>query len=659
MDTNNRRPTAAQSVVPSDWRTQLPALREIVIYLIRSLYRLFPFSGQEGLEELKKIAVQYEEKIRNAAMSWSDYAEKIMLMMIILDSMTKNTFPNSLPTNPFGNNNRPPDSRERYRTRRQMPGTQQVVLQQLKQQAQNFLQHLYQQLSDQKFVRQQLQQVASIRIQKALMMQQLMAQQPNATNMQQNQLSGQQNNVGEMQQEHQRSEGQKNNLVQQHRDQQNLIAQNNMANMRHIYLFSFSGFSTSQQNMLNLLKPASSHQHLKQQREQHQMQQQLMKEQMLQKQQFNQQAKQQLPAQMQAHQMPQVHQRDDVDEPKIRPGMEVKPDVFQQYISRGQHPLYTHQQMKSEASISSSQLLQSASPLLSQHSSPEVDPKNLQSSLIKAETPLQSGKSSVTVKPVERLIRAVKSMSFEALTSSVSDISSVLSMIDRIAGSAPGHGSRAAVSEDLVAITNCRLQARNFITQNGMTGTRKMKRSTSAMSLESRATSSVKRPRIEVNHALLEEIREINLRLIDTAVEVSEEDVGPTAAEEEDNGIIVKGSFIAVALSPDLKSQNASAQMSPIQPFRLLVPTNYPSCSPVLLDKLTVETSKECEDLAVKAKSRFDRSLRNLSEPMSLEEIARTWDVCARAVISELAQQSGGGSFSSKYGTWENCLTST
>jgi len=42
---------------------------------------------------------------------------------------------------------------------------------------------------------------------------------------------------------------------------------------------------------------------------------------------------------------------------------------------------------------------------------------------------------------------------------------------------------------------------------------------------------------------------------------------------------------------------------------------------------------------------------------MSLDEIARTWDVCARAVISEHAQQSGGGSFSSKFGTWENCLS--
>ena len=67
--------------------------------------------------------------------------------------------------------------------------------------------------------------------------------------------------------------------------------------------------------------------------------------------------------------------------------------------------------------------------------------------------------------------------------------------------------------------------------------------------------------------------------------------------------------------------------------------------------------SKEYEDLSIKAKSRFSISLRSLAQPMSLEEIARTWDNCARAVISEYAQQSGGGTFSSKYGTWENCLS--
>ncbi|TYJ33833.1 hypothetical protein E1A91_A05G129400v1 [Gossypium mustelinum] len=293
-----------------------------------------------------------------------------------------------------------------------------------------------------------------------------------------------------------------------------------------------------------------------------------------------------------------------------------------------------------------------------------------------------SSKSNITEQPLERLMKAVKSMSPTALCASVSDIGSVVSMTDRIAGSAPGNGSRAAVGEDLVAMTKCRLQARNFITQDGMSGSKKMRRHTSAMplnvvssvgsindsfkqltgsetsDLESTATSTVKRPRIEANHALLEEIREINQQLIDTVVDISDEDVDPgtvATAAEGGEGTVVKCSFNAVALSSNLKSQYMSAQMSPIQPLRLLVPTNYPNCSPVLLDKFPVEVSKEYEDLSVKAKSKFSISLRTLSQPMSLGEIARTWDVCARAIISEHAQQSGGGSFSSKYGTWENC----
>ena len=72
-------------------------------------------------------------------------------------------------------------------------------------------------------------------------------------------------------------------------------------------------------------------------------------------------------------------------------------------------------------------------------------------------------------------------MSSKSLSASVSDISSVVSMIDRIAGSAPGNGSRAAVGEDLVAMTKCRLQARNYMPQDGSNGTRKMRPYTSAL----------------------------------------------------------------------------------------------------------------------------------------------------------------------------------
>ncbi|MFS7928575.1 putative coactivator CBP, KIX domain superfamily, mediator complex subunit 15, KIX [Helianthus anomalus] len=314
----------------------------------------------------------------------------------------------------------------------------------------------------------------------------------------------------------------------------------------------------------------------------------------------------------------------------------------------------------------------SASPLLAEFTSPDGNHGAVAS--------IGSGKP-VAEQPLERLLKVVKSMSPKALSASVGDIGSVVSMIDRIAGSAPGNGSRAAVGEDLVAMTKCRLQARNFVTQDGANGTRKMKRFTSAMplnvassagsvndsfkhsetsELDSTASSSNKRPRIESNHALLEEIKEINRGLIDTVVSISEEDVDPAAASsvsDGGDGTVITCSFSAVALGPNLKSQYASAQMSPIQPLRLLVPANYPSCSPILLDKFPAEVSKEFEDISTKTKSRFSISLRSLSEPMSLKDIARTWDACAAAVMSEYAQQRGGGTFSSKYGTWENCLS--
>ncbi|KAK1368184.1 Mediator of RNA polymerase II transcription subunit 15a [Heracleum sosnowskyi] len=96
----------------------------------------------------------------------------------------------------------------------------------------------------------------------------------------------------------------------------------------------------------------------------------------------------------------------------------------------------------------------------------------------------------------------------------------------------------------------------------------------------------------QANQSLLEEIKEINSRLIDTVVDISDEDADPTAtaaAKEGGEGTIVKCSYSAVALSPNLKSQYVSSQMSPIHPLRFLVPRNYPNCSPILLDKFPVE----------------------------------------------------------------------
>lgn len=75
-----------------------------------------------------------------------------------------------------------------------------------------------------------------------------------------------------------------------------------------------------------------------------------------------------------------------------------------------------------------------------------------------------------------------------------------------------------------------------------------------------------------------------------------------------------------------------------------------------VVDVVCCGCSRNSDDLSTKAKSKFGILLRGLSEPMSLREIARTWDACARKVIAEYAQQTGGGSFSSSYGCWESCV---
>ncbi|KAI3850169.1 hypothetical protein MKX03_023261 [Papaver bracteatum] len=98
-------------------------------------------------------------------------------------------------------------------------------------------------------------------------------------------------------------------------------------------------------------------------------------------------------------------------------------------------------------------------------------------------------KLNVTEQPFERLLKAVKSMSPKAFSASVSDIDSVISMIDRIARSAPGNGSRAAVGEDLVAMTKCRMQEMNFIQQDGSSATKKMRRHTIAVPLNSMSSA--------------------------------------------------------------------------------------------------------------------------------------------------------------------------
>ncbi|KAJ6932330.1 hypothetical protein NC651_007913 [Populus alba x Populus x berolinensis] len=278
------------------------------------------------------------------------------------------------------------------------------------------------------------------------------------------------------------------------------MQQNNMSSLLHNSLSTLSGDSTSQSNMMNPIQPGSNldsgqgnalsslqqtpvgsvqqnlmsisqptnvntlstqsgasmlqpniplqsnsnmiqHQHLKQQQKQHEQQ-------MLQTQQLK--RLQQHHNLMQNQQMQQQQQQLHQQTPSPMPGDSDKPvSGISSLLNTGNivHQPSVAQPLAPSLAIGTPGI--SASPLLANFTSPDGAHGGALTTV--------SGKSNVTEQPPEYLIEAVKSVSPKALSASVGDIGSVVSMIDRIAGSAAGNGSRAAAGEDLVAMTGCHL----------------------------------------------------------------------------------------------------------------------------------------------------------------------------------------------------------
>lgn len=75
-----------------DWRARLQAdsRERIVEKLMDSLKRNVRYSGHEGLQELEKIAVEFEDKIYTAATSQTDYLRKISLKMLTMEMRSQN-----------------------------------------------------------------------------------------------------------------------------------------------------------------------------------------------------------------------------------------------------------------------------------------------------------------------------------------------------------------------------------------------------------------------------------------------------------------------------------------------------------------------------------------------------------------------------------------
>ncbi|KAK9682731.1 hypothetical protein RND81_10G092700 [Saponaria officinalis] len=281
-----------------------------------------------------------------------------------------------------------------------------------------------------------------------------------------------------------------------------------------------------------------------------------------------------------------------------------------------------------------------------------------------------SDQRSADESPIERLLKAVSSISPRAFKSGMEDIFEVTRMGDVMESSAPRSSSKtglSALGQDLGAMTACRLQARKVGLPDGGNGTRTWmpigicnERDKSVRELTSE--KKFKRRRVDPSRELLsEEIRNVNQRLIDIEVEIckEEEEVDVLALVGKSGlGMVVKCCYTGVSVNLGIFKSiiPSGGNSSVIQPLRFLVPTEYPKCSPVLLDKLPRESSNICEEFSDKARARLDVYLRGLDNPFSVSEVARIWERCARDVIIEYAQEFGGGTFSSRFGKWENCL---
>ncbi|EOA26015.1 hypothetical protein CARUB_v10019419mg [Capsella rubella] len=399
-----------------------------------------------------------------------------------------------------------------------------------------------------------------------------------------------------------------------------------------------------------------------------------------------QQQQQQQPQQEnQKLQIPSSHEMNDV---RMSQGVNIKTELLQQHVSLSQHQLTKGiSNVSPSAQIqynSSPQLVDKTkasskscgSPFVSQSAIPgdSENPISVESPVSHAESLDCSVKLGthdeppfkiLPEQPIDRLIRAFKTRSPRSLEQSVNEMGSIMGMVDRMAGSFhPDGGSRAGLGEDLS------FETRNFTTdEQEEYPSKRFKRLISAdpqdmapetdwynqfSSLESEfdfaVASGPKANENEPGSALLQEIKEINRRLIETVVEICDEDT---------LGTIVTCSYVPVALSAQFKDHYNSGKISQIQPLRLLVLGDYPYSSPIILEEFSLDTSVHSyEDLSARTRSRFSFSLKELSDPnpISLEDIAQMWNDSSRATMIEYAERHGGGTFSSKYGAWETVL---
>ncbi|XWS16509.1 hypothetical protein CRYUN_Cryun34aG0094500 [Craigia yunnanensis] len=97
MDTNNSEATTSgeTTTVSGDqgeqWQLhlQLESRQRIVTKIMDTLKRHLPVHSQEGLNELRMVAVRFEEKIYAIATNQSDYLRRISLKMLSLENQPR------------------------------------------------------------------------------------------------------------------------------------------------------------------------------------------------------------------------------------------------------------------------------------------------------------------------------------------------------------------------------------------------------------------------------------------------------------------------------------------------------------------------------------------------------------------------------------------
>uniref|UniRef100_A0A0E0ML15 ARC105/Med15 mediator subunit C-terminal domain-containing protein n=1 Tax=Oryza punctata TaxID=4537 RepID=A0A0E0ML15_ORYPU len=170
---------------------------------------------------------------------------------------------------------------------------------------------------------------------------------------------------------------------------------------------------------------------------------------------------------------------------------------------------------------------------------------------------------------------------------------------------------------------------------------------TPATGTESSPRSSPKKQKTDNgDSALVREIKAINDKLIDTMITVTAGDDGGDSGRTTS----IRFTYTAVALASDMKKLITScAGTSLVKSANLTVPADYPLSSPVLLDDEPPPPQQSGVDAA------FQSALGELTEPRSIEQMARAWDASVRGAVAKFARRRGGGTFSSAYGRWKSC----